>query len=105
VKHDWRAIVQYKLTNDEARKLVEGYGHPEVDHAPDAALAAGETPAVGDPRVHLGLHNLMRDQSIVICYQCEEGWTPALATQECPGEPSTEMTELLGGPDIPPKGL
>lgn len=85
-KHDWRAIMQFSLTDDEARKAVVGYGHPEVDYAPDTALFAGEKPPVGDPRVFFGLHNLLRDQTIIVCWKCEEAWTPEVASRECEEE-------------------
>jgi hypothetical protein len=95
-QHDWRAVVQYALTPEEARQMVEGYGHPEVDDAPISALAAGERPAKGDPRVFLGTHNLLRDHSMVVCWGCEQGWSAELAAHPCPGESS------LG--DAPPLG-
>jgi hypothetical protein len=84
--------MQYRLTDAEARSMVEGYGHPEVDEAPIGLLAAGERPPVGDPRVWLGPHNLLRDESLVLCYACEEPWTPELAALPCPGEPPGHLT-------------
>lgn len=86
-EHEWRALMQYRLTDAEARSMVEGYGHPEVDGAPIGMVAAGDLPPQGDPRVWLGTHNLLRDESVVLCYACEEPWTPELAARLCPGEP------------------
>lgn len=103
--HDWRAVVQYRLTGDEARQLVEGYGHPEVDRAPDTTLAAGERPAVGDPRVFLSLHNLLRNETMVICWRCENAWSAELAAQPCGGSQASPLTDLAGAlADAPPLG-
>jgi hypothetical protein len=88
--HTWRVLMQYRLTDAEARSMVEGYGHPEVDDAPIGLLAAGETPPRGDPRVWLGPHNMLRDESVVLCYACEEPWSPELAARPCPGDPRPE---------------
>jgi SEC-C motif len=85
-KHEWRAMIQYKLTDEEARQMVEGYGHPEVDNAPVTLLAAGERPASGDPRVFLGTHNMLREEAVVVCWNCELAWDPELARKECTGE-------------------
>jgi hypothetical protein len=89
--HEWRALMQYRLTDPEARQMTEGYGHPEVDNAPVTMLAAGEGPAKGDPRVFLGTHNLIRDESTVLCYVCEQPWTAELAARPCPGEPGAKL--------------
>jgi uncharacterized Zn-finger protein len=86
MNHEWRAIIQYRLNETEARQLVQGYGHPEVDNAPDRLLATGERPAVGDPRVFLGTHNMLRKDTVVVCWNCEEAWTPELAGKSCSGE-------------------
>ena len=86
MKHEWRAMIQYKLTEDEARQMVQGYGHPEVDYAPFTMLAGDQKPAVGDPRVFLGTHNMIREDAVVLCWNCEEAWTPELAKKECTGE-------------------
>jgi hypothetical protein len=84
--HDWRAMIQYKLTDKEARQMVQGYGHPEVDEAPVTLLASGESPPRGDPRVFLGTHNMLREEAVVVCWKCEEGWDPEIAERPCPGE-------------------
>jgi SEC-C motif len=86
MKHDWRALLQYKLTDDEARKMVKGYGHPEVDEAPIGVIAAGEKPPVGDPRVFLGPHNLIQENTVVVCWNCEQAWDSTIADVECLGE-------------------
>ena len=46
MKHEWRAMIQYKLTDEEARQMVQGYGHPEVDYAP-VTMLAGDAKASG----------------------------------------------------------
>jgi hypothetical protein len=103
--HEWRVLLQYRLTDDEARGLVEGYGHPEVDHAPDRLLAAGERPAVGDPRVWLGPHNQLRDETAVVCWSCEQGWTAEIAAKPCPGPDGSPLGDLAGGlSGAPPLG-
>jgi hypothetical protein len=94
--HAWRAVVQYRLTDDEARQLVQGYGHPEVDQAPVTPLAAGERPAAGDPRVFLSTHNLLHQETMVICWSCENGWSPELAAQPCGGEAASPLSDLAG---------
>lgn len=86
MEHDWRAMIQYKLTDEEARQMVLGYGHPEVDHAPVTLLASDQKPAVGDPRVFLGTHNMLQDEAVVLCWNCEMAWDPELAEKECTGE-------------------
>lgn len=86
MKHEWRAVLQYKLTDEEARQLVEGYGHPEIDSAPDNYLASGEKPPTGDPRVWFGPHNILREEMVVVCWNCELAWDPELARKECTGE-------------------
>jgi uncharacterized Zn-finger protein len=86
MEHDWRAMIQYKLTDKEARQMVQGYGHPEVDKAPITLLATGEQPPVGDPRVFLGTHNMLRDEAVVVCWNCEMAWDPELAIKDCTGE-------------------
>lgn len=91
MRHDWRALMQYTLTDDEARKMVQGYGHPEVDNAPITLLATDQRPAVGDPRVFLGTHNLLREESMVVCYRCENAWSPELAARECRGEADSPL--------------
>lgn len=103
MEHDWRALLQYKLTNREAEQMVRGYGHPEVDDAPVTLLASGETPAVGDPRVFLGTHNLLNDETVVLCYVCELAWDPELAKQPCLGHSAlpADLGEILGGPKPP----
>ena len=73
MKHEWRAMIQYKLTDEEARQMVQGYGHPEVDYAPVTMLAGDQAPAVGDPRVFLGTHNMLREEAVVVCWNCEDG--------------------------------
>jgi SEC-C motif len=86
MKHEWRAMIQYKLTDEEARQMVQGYGHPEVDYAPVTMLAGDQKPPVGDPRVFLGTHNMLRDEAVVVCWNCEMAWDPELARKECTGE-------------------
>jgi hypothetical protein len=93
-EHQWRAVVQYRLTDEEARQLVQGYGHPEVDQAPVTPLAAGERPAAGDPRVFLSTHNLLHQETMVICWSCENGWSPELASQPCGGEDASPLSDL-----------
>lgn len=83
--------MQYRLSDVEARQMTEGYGHPEVDNAPVQMLAAGEGPAKGDPRVFLGTHNLIRNESMVLCYACEQPWSAELAAQPCEGEPGSKL--------------
>lgn len=95
MKHEWRAMIQYKLTDKEARQMVQGYGHPEIDDAPITLLATGEHPPVGDPRVFLGTHNMLRDEAVVVCWGCEEAWSPDIADKPCPGE-----SPLAGAPSI-----
>ena len=99
--HDWRAVIQYKLSDKEASQMVLGYGHPEVDDAPITLLATGERPAVGDPRVFLGTHNMLRDETLVICWACEMAWDPELAKTPCPGD--SQLPADLGtlGPKPP----
>src|SRR5947209_14507919 len=105
LRHDWRAIVQYRLSDDEARQMIKGYGHPEVDDAPITMLATGERPAVGDPRVFLGTHNLLREESAIVCWRCENGWTPELAAEPCPGADGSPLADLAGAlSDAPPLG-
>lgn len=94
-EHQWRAVMQYRLNDEEARQMIEGYGHPEVDGAPVTMLGRGEQPAKGDPRVFLGVHNLLREESVVVCWGCEEAWTPELAARPCSGE-----SPLADGPPI-----
>jgi hypothetical protein len=94
--HDWRAVVQYRLTGAEARQLVEGYGHPEVDQAPVGMLAGDERPAAGDPRVFLGTHNLLAQETMVICWHCENGWSAELAAEPCRGEAASPLSDLAG---------
>jgi uncharacterized Zn-finger protein len=101
MKHEWRAMIQYKLTDNEARQMVQGYGHPEVDKAPITLLATGERPPVGDPRVFLGTHNMLRDEAVVVCWNCEMAWDPELASKECTGESMfAEGPALREGPSI-----
>lgn len=95
--------MQYTLTDEEARRMVEGYGHPEVDNAPDTLLATGEVPAVGDPRVFLGTHNLLRDECVVACWNCEQAWDPQLAREECPGDSPLVNAPPLGNIQAPPQ--
>jgi hypothetical protein len=94
MQHDWRAVMQYRLTDKEARQMVLGYGHPEVDDAPITMLASGERPPVGDPRVFLGTHNIIREEGMVVCWTCEEAWTPEVASKPCPGE--SQLPDDLG---------
>lgn len=107
MKHNWRAVIQYRLTDEEARQMVQGYGHPEVDNAPVTLLASGETPPVGDPRVFLGTHNMIREEAVVVCWNCELGWDPKIALAECKGEsafPDLFGIEGAGLKDAPPIG-
>lgn len=97
-EHDWRAILQYSITAKEAGQMVQGYGHPEVDNAPITLLAGDERPPVGDPRVFLGTHNMLQEETLVICWVCELAWDPEVAKQECKGE--SELPFLL--PTTPP---
>jgi hypothetical protein len=90
--HDWRALIQYLLTEEEARQMVEGYGHPEVDDAPIQMLAEGQGPSAGDPRVFLGTHNMLRGESYVGCFTCEQVWSPEAVAAGCPGEPTGRLT-------------
>lgn len=96
MKHEWRAVVQYRLDDEEARQLVEGYGHPEVDEAPVGLLAGDEPPPKGDPRVFLGTHNLLARETMVVCWRCENGWSAELAAQPCQGEGASPLAELAG---------
>lgn len=101
MKHEWRAMIQYKLTDEEARQMVQGYGHPEVDFAPVTMLAGDEKPPVGDPRVFLGTHNMLRNEAVVVCWNCEEAWDPELAKKECAGEGMfADGVQLNQGPSI-----
>jgi hypothetical protein len=103
MKHKWRAVMQYTLTDEEARQMIQGYGHPEIDTAPIGLLASDQRPPVGDPRVFLGTHNLLRDESVIICWGCEEAWSPEIANNPCSGESplsdvslESNMTAKLG---------
>ena len=107
MKHDWRAMIQYKLTDKEARQMVQGYGHPEIDQAPITLLASGEKPPLGDPRVFLGTHNMLRDEAVVVCWNCELAWDSEIAAKSCKGEsafPETFGIEGAGLKDAPPLG-
>jgi hypothetical protein len=107
MKHAWRALIQYKLTDKEARQMVQGYGHPEVDEAPITLLASEEQPPMGDPRVFLGTHNMLREEALVVCWNCELAWDPELALKECKGEsalPDELGVEGTGLKDAPPLG-
>jgi hypothetical protein len=68
-------------------------------------LAAGERPAVGDPRVWLGPHNQLRDETAVVCWSCEQGWTAEIAAKPCPGPDGSPLGDLAGGlSGAPPLG-
>lgn len=47
MKHEWRAMIQYKLSDEEARQMVQGYGHPEIDNAPIQMLASDQKTSGG----------------------------------------------------------
>ena len=101
MKHEWRAMIQYKLTDEEARQMVQGYGHPEVDYAPVTMLAGDEKPPVGDPRVFLGTHNMLREEAVVVCWNCELAWDSELSKKECTGEGMfADGVQLNQGPSI-----
>jgi hypothetical protein len=102
--HDWRAMIQYTLTDKEARQMVQGYGHPEVDEAPVTLLASDESPPKGDPRVFLGTHNMLRDEAVVVCWKCEEAWDPEIAERPCPGESQLPADLGVQLKDSPPLG-
>lgn len=101
MKHEWRALLQYKLNDQEARQLIQGYGHPEVDDAPVGLLASGEQPPVGDPRVFLGTHNMLREETLVVCWTCELAWDPEIASQPCKGESALPADLGTLGPKPP----
>ena len=101
--HDWRVLLQYELTDDEARKMVQGYGHPEVDDAPDMYLAGDQDPPKGDPRVFLGRHNLIRNETVVLCWVCEQAWTEELAKKSCIGRSAfpADLGQMVTEPKPP----
>lgn len=96
MNHEWRALIQYRLTDEEARQMIEGYGHPEVDYAPIGMIAAGEKPPVGDPRVFLGTHNMLREDAMVVCWNCEQAWSREIASKPCSNDSPLVGTPPLG---------
>lgn len=84
-RHRWRLIAQFDITPDDARRLTAG----EVDRRPDTELRGGEHPPVDDDRPFFGLHNLIREEMVVACIDCEMAYTDAAEALECPGDPDS----------------
>jgi hypothetical protein len=60
--HIWTAVVTFRITNESAR----------------ASVISGEF-------VHLDVDSIVTTS--VLCHQCEERWSPLLASRRCAKEP------------------
>lgn len=94
-RHRWRALVPYEVTDEDARRLVQG-DYPGADLPPEQ-IAGDESPPLNDERPFLGLHNVVREDAGVFCWACEQPWSEEVAAAPCPGEPEGELTYV--GPD------
>lgn len=98
--HRWRAIVQFDLTPEDAAKMVKGT--PGYEGRGPEQIAGDDAPVPDDPRPFLGLHNLVAGESVVVCYDCEQGWSPELAAVPCEGQPPGELAYVdEGGREVP----
>lgn len=81
-RHRWRMIAQFEITPEDARQITEG-----KDTRPPTQIAGDESPPLEDERPFFGLHNLVHEEIIVACIDCEMGYTDAIEAMECPGDP------------------
>lgn len=90
-RHEWVVMAPFEVTDEDARRMATGEGLPTVDVVPATQLAADERPAPEDARPFFGLHNLRQDLMGVVCWSCEEPWTPEVAAKPCAGQPAGKL--------------
>lgn len=94
-RHRWIVIAPYDVTVEDGLRLI-GEKPMKGAKLPPTEVFAGESPAPDDERPWLGLHNLATDLMQVGCYECEQQLTPAIAYEECPGDPGTAQATAEG---------
>lgn len=78
-RHDWIALVAYRLGDEDAAKFYAGPPGP-------VRQVTGSPPPVDPSRVTLTADMVVQEHSTVGCYRCEQPWTQC-RHQPCPGEP------------------
>lgn len=91
------ALVPYEITAQDALRMV-GLKPMAGADLPPTQLAADETPAAGDERPFLGLHNARQDLMGVACWECDAVLTDArLIDTECPGQTPGDLVYVREG--------